>query len=300
MAEEVHHIYPEGEWSLSQLAEDPGHLLFKAYGALVPEADWNHPGTKQGIYMMGPNGEYLEGAHATSGHADRLVERLKRGLKRWDALRKDKKYEALPVPRAAAVGPPEIESAPMALRISLRDLPRGKRDQSGRRREKSDLRGRHWMSFTEWAWNQNWMTIEDPAALVPAADQLELIAVADTTVQRIVRRALVDNVRGQNPAWKPEHVKSATLNMRATSVTDERIEIEYTGAAECVAGPKRYAPTLHGRATWDREADAFVSFQLVAIGERAGAARFNQRAEDKSPAPMGVLLELHSVPSESE
>lgn len=294
VAEEIHFLYPEGEWSLKRLKDDPAHLFFKRYGESVPGGDWNDPGTKQGIYMIGPNAEYLEGAHAASGSASRLAERLTSALERWDALKKDKEYANLPVPAGQAIAPPEIDAAPLALRISFRDLPRGKGDRSGRRRTEKDLKGRHWMAFTEWAWNQNWLTIDEPAALI--TDSKKKVPVPEAIMQRLVRRVLVDNVRGQNGAWKAEEVLAATLEMRATKITGKVIEIEYTGEASMAAGEKRYAPTLHGRAVWDRKAKSFRSLQIVAIGERAGAARFNQRGQDKAPAPMGVLIELHQKP----
>ena len=257
----------------------------------MPKGDWNDPGTKQGIYMIGPGGEYLEGAHAASGSASRLLERMEAALKRWKALKKDKGYAAKPIPRAASVAPPDVEAAPIALRISLRDLPRGDGDTSGRRRTEADLRGKSWMSVTEWAWNQNWLLLDDPSALVPDGKKAQPVPRALT--ERIVREALVDNVRGQNPAWKPDEVEGATLTMRATKTTPKAIEIEYAGEASMRAGEKRYAPKLAGRATWNRRSKSFESFQLVAVGERAGAARFNQRGEDRGASPMGVLLELH-------
>ncbi len=291
MADEIHFIYPEGEWALNRIKDDPGHLFFKGFGAQMPKGDWNDPGTKQGIYMIGPGGEYLEGAHAVSGSASRLLERMEAALVRWKAIKKDKGYAAKPIPRAASVAPPEVDAAPMALRISLRDLPRGDGDTSGRRRTKDDLSGKSWMSFTEWAWNQNWLLIEDPSALVPKGKAAQ--PVPEAVAQRIVREALVDNVRGQNPQWKAEEVELATLTMRATRTTARAIEIEYTGKARMKSGEKRYAPKLAGRATWDRKAKAFTGFQLVAVGERAGAARFNQRGKDQGASPMGVLLELH-------
>ncbi|QDV09413.1 hypothetical protein Poly30_49710 [Planctomycetes bacterium Poly30] len=263
----------------------------------MPAGDWNDPGTKQGIYMIGPDAEYLEGAHAASGSAERLVERLERALERWGKLKEEKKYANESVPAGEAIAPPDVDAAPLALRISFRDLPRGKGDRSGRRRTKKDLKGRSWMAFTEWAWNQNWLTIEEPALLV--TDSRDPVAVPAAVADAIVRRALVDNVRGQNPAWRPEDVQEATLQMRAVDVTPETIEVEYTGAARMQAGEKRYAPTLFGRAIWDRKAEAFRSLQIVAIGERAGAATFNQRGEDKAPSPMGVLLELHGCSNES-
>ncbi len=287
----MHFIYPEGDWALRKIAEDPGHVFFKGYGAQMPAADWNDPGTKQGIYMIGPGGEYLEGAHAASGSAARLLKRMEAALERWKELKKEKGYAAKPIPSAGAVAPPDVDAAPMALRVSLRDLPRGKGDQSGRRRTEADLKGKSWMSFTEWAWNQNWLTIEEPAALVPANGKAQ--PVPEAVTQRIVRQALVDNVRGQNPPWKPEEVEVAALTMRRVRTTGRKVEIEYAGEARMKSGKKRFEPKLAGRAIWNTKSASFESFQLVAVGERAGAARYNQRGEDQGAAPMGVLLELH-------
>ncbi len=298
VAEEVHFLYPESEWALSRLAEDPAHLLFKRFGEQVPKADWNHPGTKQGIYLMGPNGEYLEGAHASSGHADRLVERMERALKRWKALAKASDYAQQPVPSAGVVAPPEVLAAPLGLRVFLRDLPRGKRDDSGRRVRSSDLLGKGWMHFTEWAWNQNWLTLDEAEGLLPA--DLEATGgpgddVDAAALQHIARFALIDNVRGQNPPWAPEDVQSVELKVVVVSAKGGERRLEYRGHAELSAEGKTYSPSLEGHAVWDVELGEFRSFQLLAVGLRSGAARFNQRAADQGPAPMGVLLEL--VPS---
>ena len=40
-------------------------------------------GTKQGIYLMGPHGEYLEGAHAVSGNAKDLARRMELARSMW-------------------------------------------------------------------------------------------------------------------------------------------------------------------------------------------------------------------------
>lgn len=297
VAEEVHFIYPESEWALSRLEDDPGHLLFKRYGEAMPPEEWNEGGTKQGIYMMGPNGEYLEGLHAASGSADRMVRRLERALERWEALAESADYPNKPVPPGEAVAPPEVEAAPLALRISMRDLPRDKNAKAGRRFSEADLRGRHWMDFTKWAWNQNWLTLDDPAALVPRAqegaapDEREL-PVPAKVVERICRHALIDNVRGQNPAWSRDALEEAELSMVILAEADDLVTIEYRGHARLVSEQQRYEPQLFGRAVWHRGEGRFESFSLVAIGERAGAARFNQRSNDQGPAPMGIVLDL--------
>ena len=59
VAEEVHFIFPEGEGNLTRIAGDPAHEFFKRYGEGMPRGDWNDPGTKQGIYMIGPDAGHL-------------------------------------------------------------------------------------------------------------------------------------------------------------------------------------------------------------------------------------------------
>jgi len=290
VAEEVHFLYPESARALARLKDDPGHLLFKRYSESVPEADWNATGTKQGIYMFGPDGEYLEGLHAASGHAGRLVRRLERALVRWRELAKVKSYANAPVPRGDAVAPPDVASAPLALIVYLRDLPRTADDDSGRRFNAADARNGMWINFMNWAWNQNWLTLADPTALVPEGREPQ--AVAPAVVERICRRALVDNVRGQNPAWRADAVEEAELSMAVIATKGHLRTIEYRGHARMKTATQRYEPRLYGQAVWDTQRKRFESFDLISIGEREGAARFNQRDEDRGPAPLGIAIGL--------
>jgi hypothetical protein len=313
VAEEVFFIYPEGDWALSRVAKDPAHLLFKHYGEQVPASDWNVDGTKQGIYMMGPNGEYLEGAHAASGRADHLITRMQRALGRWEDLRKSAEYANQPVPLGAAVAPPEIEAAPFALRVSLRDLPREDNQDAGRRITGRDKRDYNWNAFTRWAWNQNWITFEDPLDFVPTAlrklesgpvepaeptaaesqaSATEWEPVASSIVRTICRRVLVDNVRGQTPEWSPDSIQEATLLMRTLSIKDDLATIEYQGAAAMSNDMQSYTPNLFGQAVWNTRTRQFVTFSLVSIGNRTGAGVFNQRDNDEGPAPLGIVLDL--------
>lgn len=290
----MHFIFPEGERALARIRDEPAHLLFRAYGEQVPAADWNEDGTKQGIYMMGPNGEYLEGAHASSGHADRLAKRLERALDRWRELSREQDYANRPVPGVRTIAPPEVAEAPLGLRVFMRDLPRGDGDDSGRRIRDEDRRGRSWMHFTEWAWNQKWLVVERPRELVTTSR--EPVAIDDATARRIARNAFVDNVRGQNPAWRDEDVRKLELTMRLVETRGDVATIEYEGRADLRRDGRAYAPTVFGSATWNTADEEFLSFRLVAVGTRRGAARFNQRGADREPAPMGVLVELAQLP----
>ncbi len=262
----------------------------------MPKDDWRDPGTKQGVYMIGPNSEYLEGGGAISGNAKEVEKRLRRALERWHELRREKDYANEEVPVVGTIEPPELAGKPLVFRVFLRDLPRGKGDDSGRRFAKSDI-GRGWPTFTRWAWNVNWIAFDDPAVFLPKGAKEE--AVPEEAALRICREVLVDNVRGQTPGWKREEVKEAVLTMRRLKDEKGLRVVEYEGSALMESDRQRYAPKLYGRATWDPREKTFRSFDLLAIGERAGHGTFNQRTRDQGPAPMGIALVLHRSGSDA-
>jgi hypothetical protein len=49
---------------------------------------------------------------------------------------------------------------------------------------------------------------------------------------------------------------------------------------------------LAGEAAWDRAAERFVTFDVVATGPRQGTNQYNNRNDDLGPAPMGIALQL--------
>ncbi|MCU0865373.1 MAG: hypothetical protein MUC36_16440 [Planctomycetes bacterium] len=284
-------LYPEDPGNLARVADNAEHRFFKRYGESMPAGFWNHPGTKQGIYMIGPDGEYLEGKAAANGEPRDIEARLQRALAAWDKLRKQKKYANRPVPAVVEAAPPEVAGKALILRASLRDLPRGQgasaKAPSRWRRELGDSLG--WRGFVEWAWNQNWIGFDDPRAFVTDAAAPQ--PVADDVVRRLCREVLVDNVRGQQPWWEAAHVRTATLTMRRVKA-DKVWRLEYQGEARMQDGDRAFAARLRGEAEWDPQQKKFVRFELIALGDRRGAGTFNQRSEDLGPAPMGVALRL--------
>lgn len=287
VAEEVQLLYPEDQWSMQRVKDTPGHQLFRRFGEQVPKQDWNHPGTKQGIYMMGPQGEYLGAKFAGSGDPRDIARRMRAALATWKGVADQKGYAGLAIPAGPPVVPPEVAGKPMVLRVALRDLPRGPGDRSGARREDlppSDM----WMDFIKWAWNENWIAFDQPSAWVPKGREPEPVPL----FRRLAMETLVDNVRGQAPGWRPEFVREATLTMRRVGVLDGIWTIEYRGSARLDSGGASYAPRLFGTAEWDPKAGRFRRFDLLAIGPRAGKAVFNQRENDPGPAPMGVAFQL--------
>ena len=66
VADEVYMLYPEDEWNLARVKDTPQHKFFKRFGESMPLGHWRESGTRQGVYMIGPDGEYLEGRFAAS------------------------------------------------------------------------------------------------------------------------------------------------------------------------------------------------------------------------------------------
>lgn len=283
-------LYPEDPGNLARVKDNPAHLFFKKYGDAMPKGDWNHPGTKQGIYMMGPNAEYLEGKFAASSDPADIRARLRRALQKWEALRASAGYENLPVPPAKSELPPGI-AGEIVLQVNLRDLPRTAGDRSGQRFSDMDRTRDGWREFTKWAWNENWIGLPSADAFVPAGSGSEAVPAA--AVQRLAREVLVDNVRGQAPAWLAAEVREATLVKRRLAATNGLLRIEYTGRARMESGGRGYDATLYGQGIWNVGRRSFDSLEIVATGSRWGAARFNQREQDPGPAPMGVALSLY-------
>jgi len=285
VADEVYYLYPENSQHLAQAAKRQDHLFFKRFGEAMPKGDWNHPGTKQGIYMMGPNAEYLEGRFAASGEPADIRARLVRALSRWDSLRKEKGYANSAVPARAWSPPPGVEGE-MVLRVNLRDLPRGDGDKSGSRRHELPATAM-WKDFVRWAWNENWFAVSRVADLVPQGGDWEPISRA--LIEQMCREVLVDNVRGQAPEWRPDEVKEASAEMRRVSSK----VFEYRGSVRMEAGSRGYDATLYGRSMWD--GSKFSAFDWVVMGMRRGKAQFNQRENDLGPAPMGIALSLRRM-----
>lgn len=279
-------LYPENPQHLRNVANDPAHRFFRAFGDAVPKQDWNHPGTKQGIYMIGPNSEYLEGKFAAAGAPRDIEARMRRALARWEDIRQQKGYANQPVPKAnTAAMPPEVEGKPLVLRVSLRDLPKGPGDDAGRRYGPQDATNQPWPDFTKWAWNQNWIAFDQPGIFVPRGSSFA--SIDSRAVRRLAREALVDNVRGQAPHWNDRDIQVADLQMRLL----DRSTAEYRGRLVMSAGGRSYAPTLYGQGRLDGKG-GLTSLEIVAIGQRSGASRFNMRDRDKGPAPMGIVLTM--------
>jgi hypothetical protein len=116
--------------------------------------------------------------------------------------------------------------------------------------------------------------------------------VAPSAVRQIAMEVLVDNVRGQAPHWQPDAVEEASIDMRRLRSDGGRQTIEYTGRVRLRESGRAYDAALYGQGVWNASSDQFEALDLVVVGTRTGASRFNQRENDRGPAPMGITLSL--------
>jgi len=282
-------LHPEDPYNQDKVKDKPDHLFFKAFGAQVPKPEWNHPGTKQGIYFMGPNAEYLEAKFGTAPAAN-ILARMKRALVKWDTLKAEKGYKNMPIPEIPQQVPPEVKGKAMILRASLRDLPATQTDVRGNRFEQVGGTDTGWTGFLKWAWNQNWVGFDMPRNWVALSGDWE--PVPRNSVFAVAKNVLVDNVRGQGGPWPDNAVKKSEINMRVIAKSAGSTTIEYKGLAEMTSGNTSYNCTIYGEARWNPQTGAFSSFDLVATGIRRGKWQYNQRENDLGPAAMGISLSL--------
>ncbi len=282
------------ECRLFQRLAEQGHFA----GRSVPST------TRQGIYAAAPSGVLL--ASINSGAPRAVADVLERALARWEELPESERL--LPGPPiggarfdARAGAPPRRweDLRPedgLVLRVVARDVERGDGPDD-------------WRAH---AWNQDhaWFTREEALALVPAEARVgaELVWPAELAL-RLACCHLVDDVRGQVPAFRREEVERAELRTRVEAADGDRLELELSGrtrasahgrwpvhgfedAAQPAEQTRGFETELLGRATFDRAAQRFTRFELVAIGTRWGGTQFNGRFDDLAPAPVGVSLTL--------
>lgn len=283
VADEVYLLYPEDQWNLNRVKDDPAHLFFKRYGESMPKGHWNHPGTKQGIYLIGPNAEYLEGIFAGAADPADILARMKRGLARWEALRKEKSYANQVVPPVKPTHPPEIVGG-LIFRVNSRDLPRGAGDRSGRRITESERTSKMFLDYIQWAWNESWVGVESHRMFIPGSNG----QINQQTARHIAKTVLLDNVRGQNPEWQDQDLKR--IEIRAREVRPG--VYAYSGDVDLQGSGKAYQAKCYGEGTFDAKTGQFTRLDLVWLGQRRGGSQFNRREQDPGPAPMGISMSV--------
>ena len=245
--------------------------------------------TRQGLYVAAPDGTLIRSLNTTD--RNRLFRMLNRALEIWKSedrtadvdfareIEKDSKYHF------------EFPERGMALRVTVRDLPR----------EVDEARRDDRFNF-----DYMWLTEAEKLSLVPEGIEAgQEFAPADQIVRRIARFHLIDHVRGESPSWKESHIEVSEFTCLVKSVDDSQVELEFKGQVKSVRPPSgRVNPytnlkldkdcgielQLTGYATFVRDSDSFKQFEILATGSRWGTTMYNFRGKDMGPAPIAIAF----------
>lgn len=274
----------DDECRFFQTIAEQGH-----YGGRVKPSN-----TRQGIYAFTATGRFL--ASLNTRDAAQVASMLKRALARFAELTPAERSGAgaaastpLAHKRFEAMYPDDG----LVLHVFARDLAR-------------DKIARGWRGQ---AWNQDfaWFRKAEVDSMLPEATAGAERALPPALLHRLVRCHLVDVVRGQSPAHRVEDIKDAALTLSTEAVDGDvlvlrlrghaRIERQGTwptnsfGAAQ-QAQMLGFDAQLLGTARYDTKTARFVSFRLLAVGERWGGTEFNGRHDDLGPSAIGVAFTL--------
>lgn len=248
--------------------------------------------TRQGLYACTVEGELL--ASINTRDADQVLGTLKAGLDRW----RQRPASSSPpdIPKAYSPDPRLNWSYPeggLALKVTVRDLPR----------ESGEADPRHNIDFA-------WFTRDEARSLIPADPQPGLSCPAPRFfARRIARCHLIDTVRGQSPRWREEDIEKADVTLIVERVTSGHVHLRLEGEVKNEAAPtfdvnpfservvdkpRGVDLRLLGYLRFDRQQEAFESFDAVAVGPRWGATTYNARFDDLGPAPIGFAFEVAS------
>jgi hypothetical protein len=176
-----------------QTGSDPECRLFQKIAEQGHYAGQTYPSsTRQGTYAAAPSGVLL--ASINSNDAKAMAGMLRRALERWDVLSREERLlpndpagETAQIRRAEQFYPEDG----LVLNVFSRDLPRGEATEAD--------------DWTAHAWNRDmaWFTRDEARTFLPpeptgAGQRHE---VPEPIVRRLARLHLVDNVRGQTPAF---------------------------------------------------------------------------------------------------
>jgi hypothetical protein len=276
-----------------QRGEEADAVFFRSFCELGHYGGRTSPSnTRQGIYAVTASGTFLASINTRDPAA--MAKMMTEALARFDALPAASRSgeRAALDPNAIRRFENRFPEDGLVLRVVTRDLPRPTVSEGWR--------------GTAWNVDHAWFRRAEVAAFVPAPEPGAEAALPDAVLLRLVRAHFVDNVRGQTPALGAEHVPVRRLVARTERVDGDvqvlalegNVKVERRGnwatRGHGPVSPQQlgYDAALLGDAHYDRAAGRFVAFRLLAVGQRQGATEFNQRDDDRGPAPMGIALEL--------
>jgi hypothetical protein len=247
--------------------------------------------TRQGLYIATVDGTLLSSINTTTPRY--VVGIINKALAKSEAT------AGQPIEKFAEENKPdpnfsvEFPEGGMILRETMRDLPRSDEPQHETWRHNFDY---------------VWLTSKEVASFIPSSPIVgQTYQIPESFVNRFARFHLVDQVKGESPAWDRSAVKLANLNGEVTSVDGDRITVRLRGKARCTEAPSGEVNPftnqkvdqdrgidlqIRGWLVFDRSTKSFVTFELLATGNRWGTTTYNFRQRDLGPAAIGFVFEM--------
>jgi hypothetical protein len=250
--------------------------------------------TRQGIYCLTADGKLLVYKNAGQD-ADVMREVLRQGLREWKKLPEEKrKPGAIKIEDAGKIDSHYSRTPPangLVVNVYTRildhdtrkDLCRGTcKTQGGDKAARDHL----------------WLTEADWKSLLPAqARKGEQFALPAKIAERILRFHLVDNTRGEPPAWEREQIRSQQLTLTVEEATDKVIRLRLDGTAllatqaDSAKADRGFDVRLLGYLNYDVASKAIDRFDLVAVGDYWGEGTYTRGARP-GRMPLGIAFEL--------
>ncbi|MDB4698688.1 hypothetical protein OAF45_00935 [Candidatus Latescibacteria bacterium] len=291
------------EGQFLRLVSWQGRYQYSYADAHARRTDTKHGKNHQGLYVTTTAGELL-GSQATR-NPDQLLQMLRRALVNWDERKTQ--LAGFEIGELKRRDPEFIWTYPedgLVLHLGCQDLAR-----------QVDSRPPDWQRD---AHNQDyvWFLGAEMRAIVPADVSVgDVFCMPEVVTQRLIRYHMLDCVRGETPPWPASALRDVELKLKVTDATADKVKIRVSGHALlheegdwcvhppsfsayrtgemcCLIRERGFDAELLGYLCFDRRAQAFSRFDLVAVGTRWGGTTFNVRREDVAPAAMGIAITL--------
>jgi len=273
VAEECFFLHPP-DW-MKNPPRPESTRIFKTYVRNAPKMWAANTSTHQGIYCMTPEGEYLSGVPGLGRHgpARKLISAA------WTKYTsKNPAMKPVPTNPIPLWGGEEPSPGGLKLRVAYRDLPRGEK----RRPSTANFQN---------PYNLGWYDFTAEEARTFRVASREPVKIPHSVFTKFATITLKDAVRGQCGQFEPQDLKAGSLSTQLISRDGTRTSVRLTGTALLKDHERSVEMKLHGIAVW--EGENFVSFDLVAAGQRSGKSGANGRENDTGPAPLGIAFQLY-------
>lgn len=222
-------------------------------------------GTKQGIYVCTPSGEFLASVNSLSPQAVRKT--LQQGLEAWADLseteRNAKPAKFVPDHRWEWSYPKNG----LALKATIRHLPANAMNPDSTENQKKLP-----VNF-----DFVWFSAEEARQFV--ADSIVVgkkYKLPDALYHRLGRHHLLNNARGESGSYAKTELIGG-MHVQVLAADDQRIRLKITGQSRAIADKarvnadthwrsRRIDATIFGLASFDREKQRFTEFELMAKG----------------------------------